>query len=83
MLMVKSNPLELRGIAHKTTKQNKVYYVVNCEEEDGTARSFYCPDSKAFSADLKKGDMVHVIFEVSYYNNQERLVVNQVQKVSK
>lgn len=54
MLMVKSNPLELRGIAHKTTKQNKVYYVVNCEEEDGTARSFYCPDSKAFSADLKK-----------------------------
>ena len=81
MLIVKSNPLELRGIAHKETKQKKVYYVVNCEEEDGTSHAFYCPDANAFPQDLKKGEMVNVTFEVNYFNNQERLVVKSVSKV--
>lgn len=80
MLTVNSIPLELRGVAHKTTKQNKTYYIVNCEIADGTAYQFYCPDANALPAGLKKGDMVIVTFEVLYFNGNERLVVRGLKK---
>lgn len=80
MLTVTSNVLELRGISNKTTKSGTVYYVVNTEAEDGTPFGFYCPDSSAFPNGLKKGDMVNVIFEVTYFDKKERLVVRQVCK---
>lgn len=83
MLTVKSNLMELRGIAYKPKKSTgEVYYLVNAETEDGTAYSFYCPNSTAFDAGLKKGDMVEITFEVSYYNNKERLIVSKVEAVN-
>ena len=82
MLYVKSVPMELRGIAHRPKKNTgEVYYIVNAELEDGTAYSFYCPKATAFGADLKKGDKVEITFEVSYYYNKERLIVEKVEKV--
>lgn len=83
MLTVKSCPMELRGIAHKPRKNTgEVYYLVNAETEDGTAYSFYCPNASAFGAGLKKGDMVEITFEVSFYNNKERLIVTKVEAVN-
>lgn len=82
MLTVKSCPMELRGIAHKPRKNTgEVYYIVNAELVDGTAYSFYCPNATAFGAELKKGDEVEITFEVSIYNNRERLIVVKVEKV--
>ena len=83
MLTVCSNALELRGIANKTKKNGEVYYIVNCETDDGTHYGFYCADSSAFPTGLAKGDNVKVVFEVKYFENRERLVVRQVVKVAK
>lgn len=83
MLTVSSNVLELRGIANKTKKSGEVYYIVNCESEDGTHFGFYCPDSNAFPTGIKKGDAVKVVFEVKYFDNRERLVVRNLVKVAK
>lgn len=80
MLTVTSNKLELRGVANKTSKNGTVYYVINTETEDGTPYGFYCKDSSAFPSGLKKGDTVNVVFEVSYYKGQERLVAVEVKK---
>lgn len=81
MLTVYSNPLELRGVAHKVSKQNKSYYVINCESDDGSPHAFYCPDASALAQGLKKGDMVQVTFSVAYFKGNERLVVSQVAKI--
>lgn len=78
MLTVKSNTLELRGIANKETKKGNIYYVLNCEGEDGTPYAFYCPSSDAFPEGLKKGCMISVEFEVKRYNGNEQLIVRQV-----
>lgn len=83
MLIVKSNPVELRGIAHKPKKSTgEVYYIVNAELKDGTPCSFYCPDASAFGTDLKKGNIVEITFRVTYFNNRERLIVEKVEKVN-
>lgn len=83
MLTVKSSPMELRGVAHRPKRNSdKVYYLVNAETEDGTAYSFYCPNPSSFGAGLKKGDMVEITFEVSYYNNKEQLIVSKVEAVN-
>lgn len=81
MLSVKSNPLELRGIANNTSKKGNVYYTINTEAADGSPHAFYCPDAAALPQGLKKGDMVTVTFDVSYYKGNERLVVSKVDKV--
>lgn len=81
MLTVKSTPLELRGIANKTSKNDKVYYTINCESADGSPHALYCPNASAFPAGLKKGDMVVVTFDVSYYKGNERLIVTKVEVV--
>lgn len=80
MLTVKSNPLELRGIAHKETRNGKQFYQVNCETQDGTPYGFYCPSASAFSPNLKKGDEVCIVFEVAYFQGKERLIVQAVEK---
>lgn len=81
MLRVQSEPLELRGVAHKAAKSGNVYYVLNTETEDGSPCALYCPSSEALPQGLKKGDMVVVTFEVAHYQNSERLVVRKVEKV--
>ena len=81
MLTVKSNPLEVRGIANKTTAQGKLYYVLNTETEDGSPEALYCPDASVFPEGLRKGDVVTVDFSVSRYGRNERLVVTSVHKV--
>lgn len=82
MLRVKSSPVELRGVAHKTNqKTGTVYYILNVEDiQDGTPYALYCPDSKALSPNLKKGDSVRVTFEVRFFNGNERLIAVDVEK---
>lgn len=80
MVKVKSEKLELRGIANRQSKNGKVYYIVNVESLDGTPYGFYCPDASAFQQGLKKGDMVCVTFDVKIYNGNEQLLVNKVEK---
>lgn len=82
MLIVKSYPLELRGIAHRTTKKGNLYYILNVESSDGTPHALYCPNADCLPAGLNKGDMISVTFEVSYFQNNERLVVKEVEKVN-
>lgn len=82
MLTVKSAPLELRGIANKTSNKGNVYYTLNCESADGSPHALYCPDAKALPQGLKKGDMVSVSFDVSYYKGNEELIVSKVEKVA-
>lgn len=83
MLKVKAENLELRGIANHTNKNNKTYQIVNAETADGTAYQFYCPDVNALPQGLKKGDAVHIIFDVKYFDRKERLEVSKVEKVHK
>lgn len=82
MLKVTSAPIELRGIANNTSKKGNLYYTLNCESEDGSPHALYCPSADALPQGLKKGDMVKVTFEVSYYKGNERLIVNAVERVS-
>lgn len=82
MLIVKSYPLELRGIAHKTKQNGGLYYVINTESADGTPHALYCPSAECLPQGLAKGDMIVVTFEVVRYQNNERLVVMEVEKVT-
>lgn len=52
--------LELRGIKNATSGKGNLYYIVNCEEQDGEPVQFYCKDSSAFAEGLKKGDKVRI-----------------------
>ena len=83
MLTVKSTPLELRGIANKSSRNGNVYYVLNVESADGSPHALYCPKQEALPVGLRKGDMVSVSFEVAYFKGNERLVVAKVEKVDK
>lgn len=82
MLRVKSFPVELRGIAHKTNQKNRtVYYIINVEDiHDGTPYALYCPDSKAFPEGLTKGDKISITFDVRVYNGNERLIASAVER---
>lgn len=81
MVKMKSLPLELRGIAHKVNTTNgNVYYIVNCEDDEGTPHQFYCPNDKAFADGLKKGDSVTLTFAYSVFDRRERLSVIGVEK---
>ena len=81
MLKVASEPLELRGIASKEGKNQKMYYTVNAETPDGTAHQFYCPDFNALPQGLNKGDQVRIYFDVRYFQGKERLIVSRVEKL--
>ena len=54
---------------------------LNCESLDGSPHSLYCPSADALPQGLKKGDIVSVLFDVTYYKGNERLVVRKVEKV--
>lgn len=81
MIILTSTPFELRCVANKESKQGKVYYTVNCEQEDGTPCSFYAPDASAFPEGMKKGDKITIDFRVDYFRGNEKLVVNKIKKV--
>lgn len=80
MIFLKSESLELRGVARKESKNGKVYHTVNLEQEDGTACSFYAPDESAFYSGMKKGDKVVIEFRVDYFRGNEKLIVNKIVK---
>lgn len=81
MMTVKSNPVELRGVLNKSSQNGKVYYIINVESDGGTPHALYCPDAAALPAGLQKGDMIEVLFDVSYYKGNEKLSVSKVFKV--
>lgn len=80
-MKVKSATLELRGISNKVSSKGTVFYMVNVEEDDGTALSFYCPKYDSLPQGLKKGDLVQLVFDYARFNQQERLTVSAVEKV--
>lgn len=71
--------LELRGIKNMTSGKGNVYYMVNCEDNEGSPLQFYCRDSKAFPEGLKKGDKVRITLD--YSARYKTLVVERVMKV--
>lgn len=81
MLVLKSEPMELRGISNVTSAKGNVYYNVNAERMDGTAYQFYCKDAQAFPQGLKKGDAVEVNFGLTYYKGQPKLEVVNLKKI--
>lgn len=78
-MKLSTESLELRGIKNATSGKGNIYYIVNCEDNEGSPVQFYCRDSKAFAEGLKKGDKVRI----SLYFNQKykSLVVDKVEKV--
>lgn len=80
MLKVKSNSVELRGIANSTTKKGNLFYILNVETADGTPHQLYCPSADVLPQGLKKGEEIFVTFDVRYYNGKERLVVSGVER---
>lgn len=80
MLRVKSEVLELRGIANKTSKKGNVFYTINVEDMQGSPYALYCPDASCLPQNLKKGDSIVVDFEVRVYAGQEQLIVRGVTK---
>lgn len=80
MLTKTIEKLELRGIANKTSKNFKNYYLINVEKEDGEAVQFYCDDPKAFPQGLKKGDNVVLTLELKQFGQKKDWVVVKVDK---
>lgn len=78
MKLVTEN-LELRGIKNSTSSKGNLYYILNCEDHDGSPLQFYCKDASAFPEGLKKGDKVKV--EVDFNVRYKSLVVEKVVKV--
>lgn len=83
MFKVTCPSLELRGIANKTTKSGKAFYLLNVEDNEGNSYQLYCPDFNSLQQGLNKGDNVSVEFNVHYYQGNERLIVTKVEKVAK
>lgn len=81
MIHVTSCPLELRGIAIKTSKNGSVYYVVNVENDSGESCGLYAKDDSGFPQGLKKGDIIKAQMDVMFYQGTERLIVRQLEKV--
>lgn len=81
MFTVKSSALELRGVANRTSPNNKAYQILNVEDVEGNPYALYCPEISALPVGLKKGDNVYVTFDVKYYKGNERLIVRKVEKV--
>ena len=81
MLTVKSEPLELRGVANRVKKTGELYYLLNVEDAEGTPHQLYCPDPDAVPQGLRKGENIVVTFHVKQYERTEYLVVNKVEKV--
>lgn len=81
MISVTSSPLELRGIANKTSSKGSVYYVVNVENESGESCGLYAKDASGFPQGLKKGDIIRAQMDVMFYQGTERLIVRQIEKV--
>ena len=82
MLRLKSEVLELRGIANRTKKDGNVFYLLNVENGEGMPNQLYCPNVEALPTGLTKGDNVVVEFLLKKYDNSEYLVVDKVQKVA-
>ena len=83
MLKLTTYGLELRGIANKTSKNGNLYYILYCENEQGKPYNFYVPSADSLPEGLKKGDIIMITFDLTYYKNQERLTVSSVRKGSK
>lgn len=80
MLSLTSKNLELRGIENKTSSKGNVYYVLYVENIDGKPYNFYVPDDEALPQGLKKGEIINVTFDLSYYKGNERLTVSKVER---
>lgn len=82
-MIVKALSVELRGIANKIAKKTgAVYYMVNVEDADGSAYSFYCDDRNALPDGLKKGDIVNVVFDYAVYGDNKVLFFKKLEKVA-
>lgn len=79
-MVLVTEKLELRGVKNVSTKDNKVYYLLNCENiHTGEPCQFYCKDYSVIPQGLKKGDNVEI--KVDYNARFKSLVVKEVKKV--
>lgn len=64
----KCEGVEIRGIEQKTSKKGNSYFILNCENSNGTPFSVYVPNNVNI-LDLKKGDIVDLecIFTTGKY----------------
>lgn len=81
-ILVKTETVELRGVANAHNKNGEVYYLINVEKEDGTPLQFFCKDASAFEGGLKKGDKVQVCLDQTEYKQQINQRVVKVHKVA-
>lgn len=81
-ILVKTEVVELRGVANAQNKNGGVYYLINVEKEDGTPLQFFCKDASAFEGGLKKGDKVEVWCDQTEYKQQINQRVVKVHKVA-
>lgn len=80
-MVLSTEKLELRGIKNVTSKENKVYYLINCENiHTGEPLQFYCKDINVIPQGLKKGDSIEI--KVDFNLRYKSLVVKEVKKVS-
>ena len=70
--------VEVRGLEKKTSKKGNVYFVLHCENEDGSAFSLFIANDIDVSS-LKKGDHVDLccIYTSGKYPKFECLSVVQ------
>lgn len=79
MIILQAKNLELRGIQNKESKSGNAFYLINCEDDNGNAYSFYCKDYNAIPQGLKKGEKVNIYFEYRTYQGKETITVVNVE----
>lgn len=79
MLNVVAKNMEVRGLAHATSKKGNVYYILRCENVEGEHFEFFARESNAFPQGLQKGD--NVTLELAFNPRFKDLVLLKVVKV--
>lgn len=79
-MLLQSEILELRGVVNRQNKDGNVFYLVNCEEGDGSPIQFYVRNADVFPDGLRKGDNIVITFKFSEYNKEIRLSVVRIEK---
>lgn len=81
-MILKSDVLELRCVVNRqSAKTGNIYYIVHCEQEDGSPIQFYVRNDNVFADGLHKGDKVVLSCSYVKYKDGERLSVVRIDKV--
>lgn len=81
MILMKTEPVELRGASRRITKSGTQYALLNVENPEGKPFQLYVRELSALSEDLKKGDKVMLSVQYSVFDRSERINVVAIEKV--